>query len=673
MPVHADGGASGRGKTPASAPDQTPTAIQAYAQQILRALADRHASNWIRYGQASADCAAAARHAPSAPLDRVLLSLTAAICAQLDAHLGVNLADQPPRGYGRGAGLIINEPDAATGYILLSLWGTQKVYLIDTLGRTAHTWHLEEPLAGKSIHHATKLLDNGNLMTLTREPRGQGEIVEVDPRGNAVWRSKGRRVHHDFLKMPNGNVMMLVQGRKTREEAIAAGAKPEFVHKKGHYYDYLLEVRPTGASEGEVVWEWSPWDHLVQDFDPSKENYGAVAEHPELIDINFLLETRRQTAPRDWLHINAIDYNPDLDQIMLSPRHYSELWIIDHSADAEEARGHSGGNSGMGGDLLYRWGNPRAYGRGDNADQRLFWQHHTQWIAPGLPGAGNILVFNNGNEFIGDERGYSSVDEIAPPADGYGYRRDADSAYPPDGHEWTYVAETPADFYAPFRSGTQRLPNGNTLVVDADAGNIFQVTPDGKPAWKYIIPRHYHISLWQDEGTPARLTYGKLDTFPLSVIRNDVYRVYWYPPDYAGLQALDLTHGAYLASEPDLLDWARDAIIAGDFGERLADSRYDIYLDENILIYSKQSCAAKDTRAKFFLHIIPTDAQDLPDHRREYGFGNRDFNFTGLDVHALYDWCIAIRTLPDYPIERIRTGQFTDEGVVWRAEIELGE
>ena len=504
-------------------------------------------------------------------------------------------------------------------------------------------------------------------------------LLEIDPRGNIVWRYDSvRGLHHDFLKMPNGNILLLVKGRKIRAQAIAAGANPQFVHQDGIKYDYLLEIRPTYPSGGEIVWRWSAWDHLVQDFDPAKPNYGAIAEHPELIDLNFLLQSiseRRPFYPNDWLHANAIDYNPQLDQIMLSARHFSELWIIDHSPTTEEARGHTGGNADMGGDLLYRWGNPRAYARGTRADQRLFWQHHTHWIPDGLPGAGNILVFNNGNELPGDERGYSSVDEIIPPVDGYRYRRPDAAAYPPANPAWTYAAQTPADFYADFVSGAQRLPNGNTLITDGTAGTIFQATPDGKIAWKYKVPWHYHISLWQQtESAPARLTHGTPNKLT-PVIKNRIYRAYWHPPDHPGLQTLNLAPaGPYLNGEQDLLHWARHALAAGDFGKPLAESDFDIYLHENALIYFKPHCAAQDAQPKFFLHIYPTYITDIPAPMQQRGFDNLNFNFLGDDVHAVGDSCIAIALLPRYQIQRISTGQQTREtpaATLWRADLNL--
>ena len=676
-PAHADGGKPARSQATAPAPDQTPAAIKQYALRILRILTNRDANRWTRYWQAHAACDAPppALAAHASPPSRALRALTAALCAQLEAHLGVNPADHPPRGIERGAGLTLNHPDAMRGYTLFVVRVTQKVYLIDPLGRVAHTWNLASALPDRTTNHA-KLLDNGNLMAmaLSHAPGAPIALAEIDPRGNIVWRYDAHGLHHDFLKMPNGNILLLLYDSKTREQAITAGANPQFVGEIGLKSDRLIEVRPTGKTGGEIVWEWSVWDHLIQDFDPTKPNYGAVAERPELIDLNFLLEPLHNSHyAGDWTHINAIDYNPELDQIMLSPRHFSELWIIDRSATAQEARGHSGGNSGMGGDLLYRWGNPRAYEHGHAADQRIFWQHQTHWIPPGLPGAGNILLFSNGHELPGHLRRHSSIDEIAPPLDGYRYRRPENAAYPPDALAWTYVADPPADFYAPIRSGAQRLPNGNTLIADGPAGTIFQVTPDGATAWKYIAPMHYYISPSQDDGKPAPLTHE--DRYG-DIIQNTIYRAYWYPPDHPGLQALDLAPGASLEDTPNLLEWARASLAAGDFGQRLADASYDLYIhkhaDKDTLIYFKQPCAEEDTQAKFFLHIIPAHPRDLPAADQEHGFDNRDFEFRGRGK-ASDGGCVAIAPMPRYPIHRIRTGQFTPAGQLWRADITLTE
>ena len=674
--VYADGGADGREQ--AMAADEGGATAQGYARRILRALADDDTNRWVRYWRARADCEEEAGEGTVA-MERVLLELTGMVCARLDAILGVNPGDYlPGRGEERTVGLVASEPGAAVGYTLFTNKEINDVFLIDPLGRVAHAWHLDTPF------NQAKLLDNGNLLATDPDV-----VFEFDSRGNIVWQYKIDDIlHHDFLKMPNGNALLIVRGRKTREEAIAAGANPEFVHESGLEYEYLVEVRPTSASEGEVVWEWSAWDHIVQEFDPSKPNYGAVGEHPELIDINFLLETMSAHRPndpatwrrRDWMHANTVDYNPELDQIMLSARNFSELWIIDHSATTEEARGHSGGNSGMGGDLLYRWGNPRAYGQGDAGDQRLFWQHQTHWIPPGLPGAGNILLFNNGNEFAGYKRYYSSIDEIIPPADGYRYRRADDAGYPPDEIEWTYAAETPEDFYAPLASGTQRLPNGNTLIVDWASGTISQATPGGKIVWKYVVPLNESAHLRQGEHAPVEnifpTAHGEVRSHA-----NAVYRAYWHSLDHPGLQALDLTPGAYIEDLPDIYDRAYAAgaaALAGDFGERLADSDFDIYLDEGgagdgrRLIYIKQPCAAEDTQPTFFLHVVPADARDLPAHMEGQGFDNRKFKFDGRGItHG--DRCVAVRGLPNYPIERISTGQFTSAGVAWGAKVELGE
>ena len=669
--AYADGGSSARSQAASVAPDESGDAIYAYTQRILRTLADADANNWVRYWRARADCEAARAEEGATPMERVLLGLTGMLCARLDARLGVNPGDYLPRaGEERTVGLVASERGAAVGYTLFKGWWGHDVFLLDPLGRVAHAWRIDIPFK------YAKLLDNGNLLAID-----WGGIFEFDPRGNVVWQYNICCLHHDFLNLPNGNVLLLVRGDKTGEEAIAVGANPEFARFARIKYDYLIEVRPDGATGGEVVWEWSPWDHLVQDFDPTKPNYGVIDEHPELIDINFLLETTSEGGPKPtwgWLHINAIDYNPALDQIMLSPRHFSELWIIDHSATTEEAREHSGGNSDMGGDLLYRWGNPRAYGHGDVGDQRLFWQHQPHWIPQGLPGEGNILLFNNGNEFPGYRRLYSSVDELVLHADGYRYRRDPNSPYPNDGLAWTYVAETPSDFYAPLLSGAQRLPNRNTLIADGTAGTIFQIRRGGKVVWKYVAPLDGRDYLRQGERPSIKETTPTPYGDPAPLFNNSVYRAYWYPPDHPGLQALDLTPGAYIEDLPDARGRA-DAIVAaaatGGFGDPLARSDFDIYLDENKrrLIYIKRPCADEDARAKFFLHIIPADTRELPDYTREHGFDNFDFNFDGSEVQASDNWCVAMRRLPGYAIKRIRTGQFTDEGTVWQAEAELGE
>ena len=386
------------------------------------------------------------------------------------------------------------------------------------------------------IRQVAQLLENGNLMILG-DLAGQSGVAEIDRTGRIIWEYSHPRLHHDFVPLSNGNVLLLYRETRTPEEAVAAGANPDYIFPRGLISENVMEVKPVGVDRGDILWEWSLWDHLIQDYDPDQANYGTIADHPGRIDINYTIRLKHidhAGNTYDWVHGNAIDYNPDLDQIMLSTRHFSELWVIDHSITTEEAASEKG-------DLLYRWGNPQIYQAGTADDQQLFWQHDTHWIPDGLPGEGNILIFNNGNEFRGFMRNYSSVEEITPPRlDGNAYQKDPHSAFGPALPTWTYTAENPGEFYAHIASGAQRLPNGNTLITDGPRGTVFQVTPDGTTVWKYISPILADGTLLhQGDGIPIDFTkqtpYG-----PKHLQNNNLFLAKWYPPDYPGLQEYDL-------------------------------------------------------------------------------------------------------------------------------------
>ncbi|HMF13194.1 MAG TPA: aryl-sulfate sulfotransferase, partial [Gemmataceae bacterium] len=371
----------------------------------------------------------------------------------------------------------------------------------------------------------TRLLDNGHLLRyakLTQQafgdgPGAAGHVQEFDWDGHVVWDFKYASAkqlgHHDIFKMPNGNVLMIVWEKKSPDEAVAAGRRAETVGKGNLLPDCIIEVKPEGKSGGQIVWEWHVWDHLVQDHDQSKANYGDVKAHPELIDVNFgegamaSIVAKKEELDKlraigyvgaatpgkparvqpDWLHCNAVAYNEDLDQILLNSPEFNELWIIDHSTTTDEAASHAGGRSGKGGDLLYRWGNPRAYRAGTVKDQKLFYQHNAHFIPKGLPGAGHVLIFNNGKRRPGGA--HSSVDELVLPVDADGrYAHQTGTAYGPDQPIWSYSAPKKSEFYSEFISGAHRLPNGNTFVCSGPSGTIFEVTPDKEIVWKYVNP-----------------------------------------------------------------------------------------------------------------------------------------------------------------------------------------
>jgi hypothetical protein len=365
------------------------------------------------------------------------------------------------------------------GQILFAPYYCTTTYLMYSNGTINHTWP-------SSYQPFTSAYWLGNGTILRPICSGGGGLQKILWDGTLAWDYRysvsGCTCHHDITYLPNGDVLMIVWETRTRNEAIAAGRDPGTIQGNTFTPDKIIEVKPTSPTSGSIVWEWYVWDHLIQDFDSSKANYGVVGDHPELIDINF-----GDSFLFDWLHTNSLDYDPQFDQILIDVHNFDEVWVIDHSTTTEEAAGHTGGYYGHGGDLLYRWGNPRAYDAGTSNDQKLFGQHDASWIKPGYPGAGDILIFNNGYNRPGPK--YSSVDEFTPPIDSNGeYYLEPGSAYGPDDFSWDYTANPPTSFYSQVFGGALRLKDGDTLICDGVPGKFFEVTPDDTIVWQYTNP-----------------------------------------------------------------------------------------------------------------------------------------------------------------------------------------
>jgi len=390
------------------------------------------------------------------------------------------------------------------------------------------------------------LMRTGRLMNQTFNAGGLGGIIEkIDWDGNVVWTytisSTTECQHHDIHPMPNGNVLAISYELKTVAQATDAGRDPAQLGT-AFWSEKIMEIQPSGTNGGTVVWEWHVWDHMVQSFDPTKANYAQVADHPELLDINYGGGTSS-----DWLHCNGLDYNEALDQIVLSCHNYNEIWIIDHSASTAEAASHEGGNSGKGGDFLFRWGNSQVYGHGTAADQTFYGQHNPTWIQQGLQDEGQLMVFNNGIQRPGGN--YSSVDVILPVQDANGaYMVDANQTFLPQEASWTY-SPTPT-FYAMNISGAHRMASGHTLICSGPQGNFIEIDYAGNTVWSYKSPVGQN---------------GAIGTQGGNLTQNSVFRCTHYPVDYAAFSGHDLTPGAPIELSPLTYDCNMLAAGVGEF------------------------------------------------------------------------------------------------------------
>lgn len=347
--------------------------------------------------------------------------------------------------------------------------GTTNTFLRDLNHNVIHTWPSSFG-PGASVY----LIDNGAILRTAADfsvgnfgggGRG-GRIERIAWDGTVEWSyavgGPDFVHHHDIELLPNGNILAIIWERYTAAEAIAMGRDPALVNNEV-WSEGILEIEPVGATGGNIVWEWHVWDHLVQDFDPNLPNFGDPADFPGRVDINF-----NGGSDPDWLHWNGIDYNEALDQIVISSQRFSEVWVIPHDPNSD-------------GNLLYRWGNPQAYGRGTSADQQLSGQHDPEWIPAGMPGAGNITIYNNG--LI---RGFGSMDEIETPLNPDGsYEIDAVAPFGPLAPIWSCDNIDGTTFFSQIMGGVQRLPNGNTLVSIAQQNDFVEVDENCDSVWSF--------------------------------------------------------------------------------------------------------------------------------------------------------------------------------------------
>jgi len=443
---------------------------------------------------------------------------------------------------------------AFNGYTLFGARGMS--YLIDMEGRVVHTW---------PIGTSPQLLDNGHVLDASRDdPSGFQGLKELDWDGKVAWeyveKREGYAPHHDWVRIFNKKInapttLYIANKSIAHEQAVAAGADP----KKGPYKDGQMDAVVEVDLNGNVVWEWWFFDHVVQDIDPAKPNYvgkgKTIANWPGRININM----PGRPLKRDWLHCNSLDYNAELDQVVINSVQ-GEFYVIDHGGTfvAGDPKASIARAAGPAGDFLYRFGDPARYAQGDpprilenwdtatSGHKQMGGTHNVQWIRPPLPGAGHFLIFNNG-QYLFDRTSQSSILEINgfldaegkdagryvnPPDAGYRQVR-----YDKDTHKptrlisrqvvWSYQSRSNQGFFSHIGSGAQRLPNGNTLICAMTEGHLFEVTAGGDLVWEYVNP------VTKD---------GALKVMPDSLpMTNAVFRAYRYGPDHPALAGRDLS------------------------------------------------------------------------------------------------------------------------------------
>ena len=407
-------------------------------------------------------------------------------------------------------------------------------------------------------------------------------------------------------------MLVIAWERKSPEEAVAAGA----VNASEYWPEIILELEKIGPDSAEIVWQWHLWDHIIQDQDSAKPNFGEIKRNPGRLNINY--SPPRQGLGGDWTHFNGVSYDPFRDEIILSARNTNEIYIIDHSTSTEEARGSSGGDKGKGGDFLYRWGNTAAY-NADQDTQLLFGQHDARVIPEGFADAGAITIFNNG---AGRPEGqYSTIELIHPLRNTDGsYQLGSNNTYLPDQSSWQYIANTPDDFYSNNMGGTHPLPNGNLKICESNPGRFFEVSRDRQIVWDYQ----------NTIGQTGPLIQG-VDPGGFSA---QVFRTTRYPENFSGFEGKDLTPGDPIELNP----LPSDCIIYGEEPNAILEFGWNDQLEIWPTITNGEVNISTQSASDYLLDVFTIDGRKLiSSHSFRYKTNIDMTNFTdGLYFFLLY-------------------------------------
>ena len=429
-------------------------------------------------------------------LDKWVLSAVAALVA---APLPASAA---PSVY--PTGVTIYDPARTwSGYTVLSPLATQAVLVIDMNGNVVKRWDDYNNGAGGPA----RVLPGGGVIAASgaRPPHQESlELVQRDFEGKVVWsfnrneevalRDGGTtwsaRQHHDWQRedFPAGYYSPDATPATTGSNTLILTHTNHVVPAVADVMledDRLIEVSP----DGRIVWQWVAGEHI--------DELGFAADARAAIKAAADMNAARRSY--DWLHVNSATYvgpNRWFDagderfapsNVIISSRQASLLAIV-----------------GRDGKVVWRLGPDFSASEQLRKIRQIIGQHHAHLIPKGLPGAGHVLVFDNGGS-----SGYGFAGPIAP--DGVGAFARATSRVleiDPITLElvWSYASPR---FFSTNISGAQRLPNGNTLITEGAGGRVFEVTRDGAIVWEYMNP----------------LFAGPRQS-------NDVYRAYRLPYDW---------------------------------------------------------------------------------------------------------------------------------------------